>query len=262
MLSVRLAWPSILLSLFSARFVAYCYYLIIHAPSECSLLALPRSVVSLFIIYTVVNIVDCYHMKTLLSSILISSAVIVGSLLLDTKSAEAYCVYNRSESDTIAALQLPVTTSSFKAVIPPGDQKCCHYSEKSCTSNNDGQRYGKTVFLLLKGELEEELEKNQHLITVRAIPEDINRVASKIIEFIRRNEDSNDSTIDPALKQELYEQGLKYVRPDANLEKLGVIVTYNGGIVWYDGQKEPVGCWSGPCQGQDVNSDGTRGPQP
>ena len=199
-------------------------------------------------------------MKTLLSSILISSAVIVGSLLLETESAEAYCVYNRSESDTIAALQLPITTSSFKEVIPPGDKKCCHFSEKSCTSMNDGERDGKTVFLLLKGELEEDLEKNQDLITVRAIPEDINRVASKIIDFIRGSNDI--PPIDSNLEQELYEQGRQYVQPDANLEELGVVVTYNGGIVWYDGQQEPVGCWKGPCQGQDINFDGTEGFQP
>ncbi len=43
---------------------------------------------------------------------------------------------------------------------------------------------------------------------------------------------------------------------------LGIVTTYNGGDVWYDGSREPVGCWLGPCQGHDINGDGSRGYKP
>ncbi|NES87265.1 MAG: hypothetical protein F6K10_41410, partial [Moorea sp. SIO2B7] len=48
----------------------------------------------------------------------------------------------------------------------------------------------------------------------------------------------------------------KYVPKERGL---GVVQTYNGGIIGYNG-REPLGCWAGPCRGQDINRNGTRGP--
>ncbi len=152
--------------------------------------------------------------------------------LLKTEPASAYCVYNGSD-EKITAIQSPVKGDSFKAVIEPGKNACCHWSDTSCTTNGDG-RYGTTTFLLFKGAL------------------DIDKITrEKVLEEVL-------GTVTGGLTDKLFEK-LEQEGYASKDQVLGPVDTYNGGIVWYDGTKAPVGCWTGPCLGQYVNNDGTTG---
>lgn len=183
-------------------------------------------------------------MKKLLP-ILTLGIVTAGSCLLKPEPASAYCVYNESDK-TITALQLPVDPDSFKQVIDPGAKKCCNWQNDDCTADPGG-RYGKTPFVLYEGALDTDA------ITASEILEDINKTAFQIIDAV-----AGTFGIPPVTSlavNKIYDQLGSYASRD---QGLGVVRTYNGGVVWYDGG-EPVGCWVGPCQGQDKNYDGTTG---
>lgn len=181
-------------------------------------------------------------MKKVLSKILISGILVSGSLVFTNKPSLAYCVYNDS-NETISALQLPISPRSFKVVIPPKDKACCNWKETSCTKDADG-RYGKTPFVILKGSVD------IGLITVVAVFDRINRVALPFIPVVGSGMTAGYNEVMQELDRLSISGGL------------GIVNTYNGGIVWYDGSREPLGCWQGPCQGHDINGDGSTGSKP
>lgn len=164
----------------------------------------------------------------------LSLGVLAASIftLQKTEPASAYCVNNQSDKE-ITALQVPVKGDSFKAVIEPGKSSCCNWSDTSCTTNGDG-RYGITTFLLYKGALDTDKITEQ-------------KVAEEVL-----------GTITGGLTDKIFEK-LEQEGYASKDDRLGPVDTYNGGVVWYDGTKAPVGCWTGPCQGQYVNNDGTEG---
>ena len=186
-------------------------------------------------------------MKKVLFPILTLGIVTAGSCLFKTEPASAYCVYNESDKP-ITALQLPVDSDSFKQVVDPGSKKCCNWREDSCTAQQDG-RYGKTPFVVYEGALDTDA------ITASEILEDINKTAFQIVDAVAgvANIPPVGSIVVDKIYDELDSSG--YAPKE---QKLGVVPAYNGGVVWYDGG-EPVGCWVGPCQGQDVNYDGSMG---
>lgn len=183
----------------------------------------------------------------LLFPVLTLGIVTAGSCLFKIQPASAYCVYN--ESDTpITALQLPVDADSFKQVVNPGSKKCCNWRDDSCTADQGG-RYGRTPFVVYEGALDTDA------ITASEILEDINKTAFQIVDAVVGV--ANIPPVGSLLVDKIYDE-LDSSGYAPEEQKLGVVPTYNGGIVWYDGG-EPVGCWVGPCQGQDVNGDGSTG---
>lgn len=174
-------------------------------------------------------------------SILSLGVMATGITLIKTEPASAYCVYNKSD-ETITALQVPVSSDSFKAVIEPQSDSCCNWSEGSCTSFDDG-RYGNTTFLMYKGALDTDG------ITASEILQEINTTITSEIPVVG------------GVVEKMYEK-LDDAGYGSKEQSLGAVKTYNGGVVWYDGSKAPVGCWTGPCQGQDVNHDGSTGYNP
>lgn len=170
--------------------------------------------------------------------------------LVKTEPALAYCVYNDSDKP-ITALQLPVDGDSFKQVIDPGSSKCCNWSDDDCTAEQDG-RYGKTAFVLYKGALDTDA------ITASEILEEVNKIAIQIFDAAAGI--VNIPPVGSIAVNKIYDE-LDSSGYAPQEQKLGIVPTYNGGVIVYDGSGDPVGCWTGSCQGQDVNGDGTTGPK-
>lgn len=168
-------------------------------------------------------------LKKPLFSVLSLGIAAIGITLLKTEPASAYCVYNES-GETITAVQLPIKGDSFKAVIEPGEDSCCNWKDTSCTSSSG--RYDSTSFLLYEGALDiDGITAAGGLGEFTSIVPGIEDVAEKITEKFHAS----------------------------GHEFLGGVTTFNGGVVWYDGNKPPVGCWTGPCRGQNINNDGSTG---
>jgi hypothetical protein len=128
-------------------------------------------------------------------------------------------------------------------VIKPNDKACCNWKETSCTTGLDG-RYGKTSFAMTKGSV------NMAAVTAGAVMQSINRVLLKFIPEVGSGMAAGYDEVNKELDRLAINGGL------------GIVTTYNGGIVWYDGSREPLGCWKGPCKGHDINGDGSRGFKP
>lgn len=180
-------------------------------------------------------------MKRLLSFMLVE-CLTVGVFISAPKAAFAYCVFNESDHD-ITALQLDIKPDSFKKVVKPHSRECCNWKDTSCTKNKDG-REGKTSFALYNG------SHNTSAITAQSVLRKIASITVSIVPVIGGA--AKDATT------EIFDALDTYITKNA---QLGVVTTYNGGIIWYDG-KEAVGCWQGPCKGNDINADGSKGPKP
>lgn len=182
-------------------------------------------------------------MKKLLSLILLGLFP-VGFVLSPLKPAEAYCIYNDSDQD-ITALQLPIDADSFKQVIGPKQNKCCNWQDTSCTDPTKGQgQFDKTSFVLYRG------STDVSAITAAEVLENIVGVIAPVIPVVG-----------PAVQgitDQIFGSLETYFTKDSGI---GVIGTYNGGIISYNGT-DAFGCWSGPCIGNDVNADGSKGPPP
>ncbi|MBD2309530.1 hypothetical protein H6G17_29245 [Chroococcidiopsis sp. FACHB-1243] len=183
----------------------------------------------------------------------LSLGIAAGTIILKTEPASAYCANNNSK-EAITVLQLPISAESFKAVIKPGESKCCAWDNKECTGE-EKERYGQTSFLVYKGEANidalsvAQFVKELSLEVANAIdPERSGKLVKGAVAAINKLEQIN-----------VLGKALGYPSKD-NL--IGALETYNGGMITYDGN-QVLGCWSGSqCKEQNVNGDGTEGYQP
>lgn len=185
-----------------------------------------------------------HQLKKLMATALPLGFLATGMTLLQTEPASAFCVYNNSE-ETITALQLPINGSSFKQKIEPGEDKCCAWDNGDC--NNGGGRIDKAKFLILKGAV-----PNALTFSLGAVAE-----ANDIINYFA--DDLNTSVAQDAIKIKDKILGLVEKYDKQVSDYLGMEETYNGGVITYDGEDEPFGCWVGPCQAQWINNDGSEG---
>ena len=182
------------------------------------------------------------------------TSMIVYEMLM-SQTAAAYCVYNNS-SITITAVQLPLSERSFKAVIPPNNKSCCPWEEPTCTMAEEVREDAKTLFLIYEGNLDSHIRRLviQDLVTVRRVFRTINSDLDPLIQNMLSA--PGIPTIASHIAEQIYSLLDRYIPQE---EALGVVQTYNGGIIDYNGSVL-LGCWVGPCRGQDINGDGTRGP--
>ncbi|GEM_PF-6736438 len=185
------------------------------------------------------------------------TSTIIGEILMP-KKVSAYCVYNRSNT-TITAVQLPLSEGSFKAVIQPGNKSpdgCCPWDEPTCVAGGKLDKEAKTPFLIYKGDIDEYIRslRVNDAVTGRRLIKKINSDLEPSIQNILST--PGIPTIKSEIAENIYSLLGKYNIPKE--QALGVVQTYNGGIVFYNGSV-PLGCWIGPCKGQDINRNGTRG---
>ncbi|NES86750.1 MAG: hypothetical protein F6K10_38395, partial [Moorea sp. SIO2B7] len=173
------------------------------------------------------------------------TSLIVGEILI-SKPVSAYCVYNFSKTTTITAVQLPLSESSFKAVIQPNNSACCPWYEPTCVAGGKKDKYAKTPFIIYKGNIDKYIRPIiiQNTVTARRVLRKINSDLNPLIQEILST--PGISPIQDNIAEQIYSLLGKYVPKERGL---GVVQTYNGGIIGYNG-REPLGCWAGPCRGQ------------
>ncbi|NEO78698.1 hypothetical protein [Moorena sp. SIO4G3] len=183
------------------------------------------------------------------------TSIIVGEILI-SKPVSAYCVYNYSKTTTITAVQLPLIDRSFKEVIQPNNHACCPWYEPTCVAEGKKDKYAKTPFIIYEGNIDEDIRNLliQDIFTARRVLRKINSDLDPLIQQIFYTQDI--PPIQDNIAEQIYSLLDKYVPKERGL---GVVQTYNGGIIHYNGPV-PLGCWAGPCRGQDINRNGTRGP--
>ena len=195
-------------------------------------------------------------MKKLLFKILTLTIAVTSMMvgeIFSSKKAFAYCVYNYSNT-TITAVQLPLSEDSFKAVIQPDDKKCCPWDEPTCVAEEG--RYAKTPFIIYQGNIDSDIRPLiiQDTVTARRV---LRKIDSELIPLIQNILSTPGiPTIKSNIAEQIYSPLNKYV---SRKKALGVVQTYNGGVVNYNGGDELLGCWIGRCKDQDINVDDTTG---
>lgn len=195
-------------------------------------------------------------MKKLLFKISTLTITFISIIVYETlmsKTVSAYCVYNKSNT-TITVFQLPLSERSFKSVIPPNENRCCNWKDTTCVASEG--RYAKTPFLIYQGNVNKDNLRIviNDAVTAGSYLKKINSDLEPLIQNILSTSGIPPITSDIAEK--IYSSLDKFVSKN---QALGVVQTYNGGDIFYNGSV-PLGCWMGPCKDQDINQDGTRGP--
>ena len=207
--------------------------------------------------------------------------------------AQAFCVYNKAQSP-VSVLQLPISESSYKAVVKPGGSDCCNWRECG------GKRYDQSLFVVYTGNhrdgldsitrerVWEKVEMGVDVVTtvlpggqafkVVSTGVKVAKIALKAKKFATqlkklekvhrklnkakkyKSASRNIQKAQKKINQVLADIGDK-IDP-ANL-RCDAVSAYNGGVLNIGRAADSCNsCWFGPCRSHGVNYDGTVGPQP
>ncbi len=209
------------------------------------------------------------------------------------KPALAFCIFNET-STPVSVLQLPISESSYKAVVNPRAKDCCNW--RQC----GGTRYGQSLFVVYTGNhrsgldsitrerVWEKVEMGVDIVTtvlpggqafkVVSVGTKVAKIALKAKKFATQLKklEKVHRKLNKAKKYKKVRKNIQRAQEKMNKVladisdkidpsnlRCDAISAYNGGILEIkNGYNNCQTCWFGSCAGHGVNYDGTVGPQP
>ncbi|AGC42891.1 hypothetical protein MYSTI_01556 [Myxococcus stipitatus DSM 14675] len=187
-------------------------------------------------------------------------------------SASAYCIWN-SSSEYVSVVRLPYSllSSEYKDSIAPGDYACCNWDKGGCAEKED--QTGTSKFALYYDtdldvieaasaeDLEDALNDMANLIaSLKGNPD--SKVADNVIVgtlyFLFTGQTPSTTPLYMEDSQKFVDDFSSYLSLPLVGDVTTYTQTYNGGVLEayeFGG----LGCWAGPCQGQNINIDGSMG---